>query len=316
MPLFFVISGSSAFYALKKRTANQYIKERLIRLGAPLVLGVFILSPPQVYIERVSHEQFNGSFLEFFPYYFDGWYLEIGGLGNFAFVGLHLWYLFVLLVFTLLTTHLFKSSLNRSLSFKYHGFTRHVFLLFLLSAAASVDVVNLGGWDITFYILLFAFGFYSLPHHEIGKNGLLYSVIAILSSIIIIWWFYEGLPQRGSVFFALYSVIRTLSCMSWLMIIFNAGKKFLSKQNSLLNYGSAAALPFYVIHQPVVVLVGYLIRDINIAIPFKLLILIVVSFSIIGFIYHWIIRVFPKIGFLFGANKVGLRYKFQNNFPA
>ncbi|MDM5326427.1 acyltransferase family protein [Neobacillus sp. CF12] len=62
MPIFFAVSGINSYYALKKRTGSQYLKERLARLGIPLVFGVMILTPPQIYMERVSHAQFAGSF--------------------------------------------------------------------------------------------------------------------------------------------------------------------------------------------------------------------------------------------------------------
>ena len=110
MPIFFAVSGMSVYYTLQKRKAAQYIKERVLRIGVPLVFGVFILTPHQVYIERVTHQQFKGSFIDFLPHYFDGVYLDIGGSGNFAFVGLHLWYLLVLFVFSLLTLPFFKKN--------------------------------------------------------------------------------------------------------------------------------------------------------------------------------------------------------------
>ncbi|MGF2614684.1 acyltransferase family protein [Rossellomorea vietnamensis] len=110
MPIFFMISGISSHYSLQKRSMGTYMKERLLRLGIPLIFGVLILSPPQVYIERVDNNQFTGSFLDFLPQAYKGLYLEIGGTGNFAFVGLHLWYLLALILFSLVTMHLFKKS--------------------------------------------------------------------------------------------------------------------------------------------------------------------------------------------------------------
>jgi len=93
MPLFFVISGISTNFALRKRNTQSFMNERLLRLGIPLVFGIFLLSPIQVYIERLTNHQFEGSLFQFLPHYFDGLYLEIGGTGNFAFFGHHLWYL-------------------------------------------------------------------------------------------------------------------------------------------------------------------------------------------------------------------------------
>ena len=100
MPIFFVLSGSSSWFALNFRNAGRYLGERFKRLFIPLIFGIFILIPPQVYIERFTNYQFNGSFFQFYPHYFDGWY---GFSGNFAWMGLHLWFLLILFLFSLLT---------------------------------------------------------------------------------------------------------------------------------------------------------------------------------------------------------------------
>ena len=101
MPLFFILSGISTYYMLSFRKTGAFIKSRFTRLLVPLIFGIFVLIPPQVYIERVSNNQFMGSFFEFYPHYFDGFY-AFGG--NFAWMGLHLWYLEMLFVFSLLLT--------------------------------------------------------------------------------------------------------------------------------------------------------------------------------------------------------------------
>ena len=96
MPLLFTISGAGVFYSLGRKGAGEFLKNRARRLLVPLCLGVFTHGVWQVYIERSSHGQFAGSFLQFIPRYFDGLY---GLGGNFAWMGLHLWYLEVLFVF-------------------------------------------------------------------------------------------------------------------------------------------------------------------------------------------------------------------------
>ena len=85
MPMFFIIAGSSIFYALKVRSAGGFAKERILRILIPIViLGFFIISPPQVYLERLTQGGFTGNFFQFYyPHYFDGFY---GVGGNFAFV--------------------------------------------------------------------------------------------------------------------------------------------------------------------------------------------------------------------------------------
>jgi len=84
MPLLFVVSGMSIALSLRSRTAREFVRERLKRLLVPFVFGLVVLSPPQVYIERLHYGQFDGSFLQFLPHAFDGLYLDYAGEGNFA----------------------------------------------------------------------------------------------------------------------------------------------------------------------------------------------------------------------------------------
>jgi fucose 4-O-acetylase-like acetyltransferase len=53
MPLFFMVSAGSAWFASSRRSPRALLRERLQRLGIPFVFGVFVLIPPQVYLERL-----------------------------------------------------------------------------------------------------------------------------------------------------------------------------------------------------------------------------------------------------------------------
>ena len=48
MPLLFVIAGAGMWFALRRRTGTQLFKERTLRLLLPLVVGMFLIVPPQV----------------------------------------------------------------------------------------------------------------------------------------------------------------------------------------------------------------------------------------------------------------------------
>jgi len=100
MPLFFVISGASIFFeSLKNKPARKFVKDKTLRLLVPLVVSIFTLSILQVYLERLSHGEFKGPLWNFLPHYLDGLY---GFGGNFAWMGLHLWYLEVLFIFCII----------------------------------------------------------------------------------------------------------------------------------------------------------------------------------------------------------------------
>ena len=73
MPLFFVLSGAAVYFSLRRRSGKAFTKERALRIALPwIVLGMFVMSPPQVYLERLTQSGFTGSLFQFIPQYFDG----------------------------------------------------------------------------------------------------------------------------------------------------------------------------------------------------------------------------------------------------
>lgn len=306
MPIFFSVSGINSYYSLKNKNGKQYIKERITRLGIPLLFGVMILTPPQVYIERVSHGQYVGSFLTWLPQYFDGVYLDIGGAGNFAFVGLHLWYLLVLLIFSLLTLPFF---LQRKYFILKEITALHLFLLSLPLIAVSmlVDTVRLGGWDITFYLVLFLYGYFFFSKESfktaIHKMMPVNITIAILTTIIFIYGFMAGVFSSGDWLSILLALVKALNCWSWLLVIIAVGDRYLSVSNKWLKYGNQASMPFYVLHQPIIVMLGFLVADVSWSIPIKLIFLIVAAFLIIIVLYQFLIVKISILRILFGMKR-------------
>src|SRR5690349_24003706 len=65
MPLLFVIAGAGMWFALRRRGAGAFIGERTLRLLVPLVVGMLLIVPPQVYVERIAHGEFTGNYLDF-----------------------------------------------------------------------------------------------------------------------------------------------------------------------------------------------------------------------------------------------------------
>lgn len=301
MPIFFAISGITTYHALQKRSGKEFVKERLIRLGIPLVFGVIVLTPPQVFIERLTHQQFNGSFLEFFPRYFNGLYLEINGTGNFAFFGLHLWYLLVLLVFSMILLPLF-SKVKASKSFNY----KHYLLLsfILLIVAAFVEIVNLGGWGLPYYLIIYCIGyiyFSQNPFKEfIRKNNLLIGVVTLITSCLYIFGFMNGMAGKGDLVSLMFIYVKVQNSWNWLLFIFYLGDKYLATAKKGLKYFSQASMPFYVLHQPIIVGLGYYLYQKSWSTPSKLLILTLGSFLIIMVIYQFIIQHISVLRVVFG----------------
>ncbi|HWL23781.1 MAG TPA: acyltransferase family protein [Ureibacillus sp.] len=311
MPIFFVISGIGTYYALKKRNTKSFVKERFLRLGIPLLLGVFVLSPPQVYIERVSTHKYEGSFFSFYPHYFDGLYLEIGGSGNFAFFGHHLWYLLGLLLFSMITLPLFLSGRKTDQQPKLFGLF-HYFVLpvpLIVLALTTNNILNLGSWGILFYLLLYVYGYYFFSSVTlkifVRKVGLIAGILSILSTAGYLYWvMYFGFPETVSIFSVLFMVLRVVLVWNVLFFIFYLADRYLNFSNNTLKYTSDASMPFYILHQPIIILLGFYIYNLDWAVPIKAIFIVFFAFSIIMVLYHLIIRRINWLRVLFGLKVI------------
>ena len=102
MPLLFFISGAAVWFAMEKYPTWRYLRERHTRLLVPLLFGMSVVIPPQVYCERLYQGQTYSSFLDFYPTIFtSGSYPQ----GNLSWH--HLWYVPYIWAFSMITLPLF-----------------------------------------------------------------------------------------------------------------------------------------------------------------------------------------------------------------
>lgn len=301
MPIFFAISGITTLHALQRRNKKEFIRERFVRLGIPLVFGVFVLTPPQVYIERLTHQQFKGTFQEFFPHYFDGLYLEINGTGNFAFFGLHLWYLLVLLVFSIVMLPLLsKVKVSKKFNYFHYGFLP----LLLLVISLYFEIVNLGGWGLPFYLVIYLIGFIYFSQNSfkifLRKNNLFIILVTLLTSVLYIYGFVNDVHGGKSFISIIFTYIKVLNCWNWLLLIFYIGDRFLAAPQKGIKYLTQASMPFYVLHQPIIVGIGLYLYPLSWNTSSKLLVLSIFSFGIIMLIYQFIIQPISPFRVVFG----------------
>ncbi len=309
MPIFFVLSGMSSFYSLRRRTAGQFLLARFRRLAIPFIFGVFVLIPPQVYLERLSHDQFTGSFLKFFPQYFDGFY-AFGG--NFAWMGLHLWFLEILFIYSLLMLPLFLW-VRKEKVLKKMSRLADVFLIpgiiFLMGVPlafieASLDPEGLGmrdfgGWNIFQYMLFFLYGYLIATHDKFSEGIEKHRAVALILGVVATVSMFLELFAMG---YHVTMIFRAFASWFWLVTILGFGSRYLRVGHPFLKKANEAVLPFYILHQTVILILGYYIIQLNIPIFMKYLIIGVFSFVSIVALYVCVVRKFKITRFLFGMN--------------
>ena len=310
MPLFFILSAISAYYALGRRTNGQYIRERLRRLVVPLIFGIFVLSPPQIYLERHTHGQFDGSFLEFLPHYFDGFY---GFGGNFAWMGVHLWYLLLLFVFSLLTLPVFRIMRKENFISRTTAFFMRPGFLFLLAIPIALMEILLsldpegfgkgswGGWAFFSLLLLFVIGYYvasdERSRQAIEKQRFFSLALGVVLTVIGFYLLTHGYEEDLKYFLL---TLRAFNTWSWLLAILGFGSRYLSFTSGRLKYLNEAELPFYILHQPVILIIGFFIVQWNAGILTKYAVIAACSFAVIMALYEILVRRIRVLRFLFG----------------
>jgi len=322
MPLFFALSGIGAYHALAAQNWRRYLVSRLKRLAVPFVFGVFvIIAPYQVYLERVSHGQFSGSFWSFYPHYFEGWYgIQEGG--NFAWMGVHLWYLEVLLVFSIVTLPLFLAlrshtgsrlagALSNTMKVPGTIFLPAIpiaIMEFLANSSALQTACHgflhqrgFGGWSLLPYLAIFLLGFLLAEGKEttkaIERHRFVGLVVAVITFVAAYWLIkVRGLPEN-SVGFAL---LRGVLCWSCLIAILGFGARHLRTSNRFLKYANEAVLPFYVLHQTVILAIGFHVIRLDVPLWVEYLIIVTSSFAATIALYELLIRRITVLRFLFG----------------
>jgi len=321
MPMFFLVAGAAVWFSLGRRTSWQFSRERFFRIFVPLIFGMLIIVPPQVYLERIFDGDFTGSFLAWYPNTFQGTYSnDDAATGNLSWH--HLWFLAYLFVFSLLLLPLFrylrredkKALLSRIGQF----FSRPgaillpavpliVYEVFLLPIYGSGDHNLISDWrNFLFYLTVFFCGFLLVSDSQIGRTVwrqryiFLISALAILGFIALVDAEAFIIPEWALL--ALYAI----DCWLWLLGIVGVAMAILNIDNGLRRYASDAVLPVYILHQTLIVLFGFYVVTWDIPIVAKYFLIIVAVLLSAVAVYEAVRRV-NVTRFLFGIKTPRLK---------
>ena len=260
MPLLFVIAGAGMWFALKCRSGSAFIGERTWRLLVPAIVGMFLIVPPQVFLERVYDGDWSGGYLAFMwqrvfqfkPY----------PAGDFSWH--HLWFIIYLYVYVLLLVPLLLWWRNARIELK-PGIWLYALALPLGINEALLKPIfpethNLvHDWYIfNHYLLLTIYGFvlasvpsawdwFARKRHWSLAIGL--TVVAGLFTL-----FSLGVVHHDSLVDYVFANIFTWTC---LMAFLGYGRQHLGFGNRLLSWARDASYPVYILHQTVIIMIAF-----------------------------------------------------------
>ena len=325
LPILFVISGMGTSYALSKRNAVQFAWERIKKLLLPLIFGMLVIVPPQVYIEKLSKGLIQGSYFDFWPSQaFIGAYPE----GNLSWH--HLWFIPYLLLFSLVLIPVFLYmrkkpdcgilKLTARISRNKWGLYWFIVPLYLIESFIEPFFEEthalVGDWFVIINsITLFFFGFLLISVKEIFWNTveknkqsyLLCGIVAFTLFLFLITTFEDGYVRHF-----IEALIYVVSFWSWILALFGYASGYLNKSSALLTYCNQAVYPFYILHQTVTVILGWLVMNLKWNFLSKFIVMSVGTFLISWFIYEFFIRRWLLIRPFFGLQNTGALRKLKS----
>ncbi|WP_224483149.1 acyltransferase family protein [Robertkochia aurantiaca] len=316
LPILFVISGMGTAFALGYRTSGQFIRERFYRLLIPLLFGMLVIVPPQVFFERKVSGAYEGSYIDFLlgPAFTNSVYPE----GNISWH--HLWFLPYLLVFSVILVPVFIRMRNHNrwktvLEHKLSESPLHLLWFLLPLYLYEILLEPIFGithnlvWDWFNFVnclTLFFFGFVLIQIREvfwvtaqkIRKQMLVAAIISFLVLLTI-----RILGKDSLLIHLTEGFFKVFNMWAWIIVIFGYASQYLNRNVSWLSYANQAVYPFYILHQTVTVILGYYLLKVHLPFMIEFLILILGTFVISWFVFEFVIRRVSWLWPLFGVKR-------------
>lgn len=310
MPLFFFLSGAGTWFSLESRSVSQYVQERLQRLLIPFVVGILVLVPPQVYWHRLSTQRLQLSYFEFYPQFFDG----IRPAGNFEWA--HLWFIVYLLVISLIALPgLIAVKYSRVRWSKFRQLPGAIFYPALL--LAGIEALLRPRWpgfqnlyddwaNVCLYFTYFVYGYLFGAEPGLGalldrqRSWVIGGAIATMS-VLLGFWLTGTVPERGySPAYVAYQALRGFTGWCWVLALISLARSCLNFKTPLLQYANEAAYPFYILHQTVVVTIGFYVVQWQTGIPEKFIVISTTALLGTLGLYELLVRRLDPLRFCFG----------------
>ncbi len=319
MPLFFLLAGWSAAASLASRGAGAFLRERWHKLALPLIAGCVLLAPGIKYLELQSGQDlnhrglfvsaelqeslrsvipielplaapFDESFVEFLPTFFTQ-------LDRFSWS--HLWFLAYLLSLTLVLLPAFARLAKRPSPFVVPS-RFQIYLPIVPLALVQLTLrerfpgpYNLyNDWaSMSFYATFLIAGFLMAvePHFEFRLReewkrafGIGLAATGVLLAAVL------------GVFDWTPAVLAGTAVAGWCFVVALLGfaHERVTSSSPRMRYLAESAFPIYLLHQPVIVFLGYPIVQLPLGIAAKFVLLLTSSVVVTLAVYHFAVRPF------------------------
>ncbi|NOU61094.1 acyltransferase family protein [Marinifilum caeruleilacunae] len=309
MPLLFFISGAGTCFALGNKSLGRYASERNRRLMIPFLFGIFTLVPIQVYLEKV--DQYS-SLLDFYTHMFEGTYPE----GNMSWH--HLWFILYLFFISMVAIPVI-SWLRSTNAASFFTFVDKLvskkggLLLLVIPILISQLILRphfpnsthgfVDDWAyMALYFIFFIYGFIFAKSKMFAQNLIKQRYINLIAAIVATVLLFSRNYISENDMWQNYSYLLTSILVAWFVGLAALGFsfKYLNFNSKFRKYANEAIYPFYLLHQPIILLIGFYMKDLEMSIALKAFYLTSLSLVASIGIYVFLIRPFNCMRIVFG----------------
>ncbi|GHH14629.1 acyltransferase family protein [Streptomyces lanatus] len=315
MPVLFLVAGLGARYSVSRRGAGRFARERLVRLGVPLVFTMVVLNPlPQWLRLRAADPEYHESYWRFLPRYFTV-HLDLADFPFFVdgehFESGHLWFVLLLLAFCLLLAPVAERLAAGGDRAAEIVARRPALLLLPVLPLALINVPlgmeeNYAAWHHWAYLVFFLYGFALAGDERIRAVMRRLARPLGLAGVVLFAACSPGFMTLDDPFTdrtPLALVTRALfSAAGWCLVVAILGllDRPRAPAGPVMRYLGVAALPVYVLHQPVVVALAYGVVGWSAPIVVEYAVIVAGSLVVIFALYEGLVRRTRLTRFLFG----------------
>lgn len=319
LDLLFLVSGVAIGFMTTKITVRAFLKQRFIKLFIPLLFAIIIVIAPQAYYEGLQKNIIEPGFWQFWTnqYFSFSW---LPGMNAPFPTYNHMWYVFYLFFYTLFLIPIivFMNSdkgvliLKTLESWITKGsrifWAPYVFYLSVFFYMGHNDVTHNFfndpfGHFIFMFILILGMAFIRMPKiwHAFEDNRFISLSFALIFYAILLGKYYA----KGSFLPLLnWDLIEILIKWSWIATLIGFAKHYLNFTNQVLQYCNSLVYPFFILHQTIIIIIGYYIIDWGMNGVFEFIAIIIGTFAISIALIELIIKKTNILRILFGMKLI------------
>jgi glucan biosynthesis protein C len=319
--LFFLLGGYFTPKSYDRKGVWSFWKDRLIRLGIPLLLYIILINPILIYtLAKIGITPWNtlpmlqGSFID---YYFSR-FLSWENFTDFISFAGPMWFLRVLLIFTAIYTlwrqitklDSVQGKIQKQLSIPRYPYLLLLaiglgFLTFIVRIFLPIDVrpLEIPWGQLIQYLLMFSIGVISVRYlwfEKISKKYVKIWLITIIISLVVIYIdFFIALAMDvdfvdftggANLHAFLFALVDNVICMGVIFVLIKGFYVKFNKQKPILQNLSASAYHMYLLHPLILVIISLGFASLNLYPIIKLAIVFSLTVILCYLLCHYVLE--------------------------